>query len=83
MKDISALSLTVSKILIFKKNYLENCGQDHMTNINLHKSHNVHFCASSYRLRDINILNCYPRKLVKSRVRKTELTPFDSHHQPL
>ena len=28
-----------------------------MANINMHKSHNGHFCASSYRLGDINILN--------------------------
>ena len=28
-----------------------------IANINLHKSHNKYFCTSSYRLRDISMLN--------------------------
>ena len=36
-------------------------------------------CASSYRLRDINLFNFWNWKLISM---KTGLTPFDSEHQP-
>ena len=35
-----------------------------MANINLHRSHWRHFCASSYRLRDINIFNFLTMKML-------------------
>ena len=63
---IFALALTVLEILIFQTVDLENLGKGHVieklnsrqstANINLHRSHkNIHFCASSYSLRYINI----------------------------
>ena len=65
-----SLALTFLLYSHFKFRDLENVGQSHdvqhsqwnhsMANINLHKSHNGNFCASSYRLRDINISNFRP-----------------------
>ena len=54
-----------------------------IANINLHKSNTEHFCASSYRLREINILNFWPWKFrLRSHARKTGRTSFDSECQP-
>ena len=53
-----------------------------IANINLHRSHKEHFCASSFRLRDINILTFWPWQFrSSSRSTKTGLTPFDSECQ--
>ena len=59
--DFFAIALTVSEILMFKICDLENLDQGHEgEKLDLRRSNAniiLHFCVSSYRFRDINILN--------------------------
>ena len=65
--SIFAQALTVGEKLVLLMFYLELLGQGRVVakrnlhhsiaNINLHNSHTERFCASSYRLRELNIFS--------------------------
>ena len=89
------LALAVSEILSFKNADIENVGQGHavqhaqwcyfMANINVNKSHNPHFCASSLRFRDINVSNVWPWRIRSWSPSTTTVAalPYDGENQTL
>ena len=56
-----------------------------MANINIYKNDMIHFCASSCRFRDINVLKCWYWNSDRGHSQSTTFTvmPFNGEYQPL
>ena len=63
---------------LFTEIVMEIRNSNSMTNTNIYESHMVHFCDSSHRFRDINILNLWPWKF-----RSIKVTEYNIFNGPV